>query len=62
MKVGVHQGTVLSPLLFTIVLVAFSKHFRKGLPCELFYADDLVLLAESRDILMEKDLEGWSGE
>ena len=53
-KVGVHQGSVLSPLLFTIVLEALSRHFRKGLPLELFYADDLVLLAESREKLMEK--------
>ena len=53
-KVGVHQGSVLSPLLFTIVLEALSRHFRKGLPWELFYADDLVLLAESREKLMEK--------
>ena len=53
-KVGVHQGSVLSPLLFTIVLEALSRHFRKGLPLELFDADDLVLLADSREILMEK--------
>ena len=51
---GVHQGSVLSPSLFTIVLEALSRHFRKVLPWELFYADDLVLLAESREILMEK--------
>ena len=53
-KVGVHQGSVLSPLLFTIVLEALSRQFRNGLPWELFYADDLVLLAESREILMER--------
>ena len=53
-KVGVHQGSVLSPLLFTIVLEGLSRHFRKGLPWELFYAEDLVLLAESREKLMEK--------
>ena len=34
-KVGVHQGSVLSPLLFTIVLEALSRHFRKGLPWQL---------------------------
>ena len=39
-KVGVHQGSVLSPLLFIIVLEALSKEFRKGCPWELFYADD----------------------
>ena len=37
--------------MFTIVLKALSRHF---MPWELFYADDLVLLAESRKILMEK--------
>ena len=31
-KVGVHQGSVLSPLLFTIVLEAVSRKFRCGLP------------------------------
>ena len=36
------------------MLEALSRHFRKGLPWELFYADDLVLLAESREKLMEK--------
>ena len=55
---GVHQESALSPLLFTIVLEAFSRHFRKGLPWELFYADDLVLHAESREISMEK-LKIW---
>ena len=53
-KVGVHLGSVFGPLLFTIVLKALSRHFWKGLPWELFYADDLVLLAESREILKEK--------
>ena len=29
MKFGEHQGSVLSPLLFIIVLVAFSREFRR---------------------------------
>ena len=53
MKVGVHQGSVLSPLLFIIVLEALSKKFRIGLPWELFYADDLAPLAESEEKLLE---------
>ena len=53
-RVGVHQGSVLSPLLFIIVLEALSREFREGLPMELLYADDLVLMAELEELLMEK--------
>jgi len=53
-KVGVHQGSVLSPLLFITVLQALSRMFRRGLPMELLYADDLILLADSEDLLVEK--------
>ena len=45
--VGVHQGSVLSPLLFIIVLEALSRDFRVGVPWELFFADDLVIIADS---------------
>ena len=34
-EVGVHQGSVLSPLLFIIVLEALSREFREGLLIEL---------------------------
>ena len=46
-KVGVHQGSVLSPLLFIIVLEALSREFRCGAPWEDLYVDDLVIIAES---------------
>ena len=46
-KVGVHQGSVLSPLLFIIVLEALSREFRCGVPWEDLYADKLVIIAES---------------
>ena len=52
-KVGVHQGSVLSPLLFIIMLEALSREFREGLPIELLYADDLVLIAETKELLLE---------
>ena len=57
-KVGVHQGSVLSPLLFIIVLEALSQNFRVGLPWELLYADDLVLMAETEEKLLRK-LRQW---
>ena len=43
MKVGVHQGSVLSPLLFILVLETISREFRTGVSWELLYADDLVI-------------------
>ena len=46
-KVGVHQGSVLSPLIFIIVLEALSREFHSGVPWEDLYADDLVIIAES---------------
>mgnify|MGYP007071599789 CR=1 FL=1 len=53
-KVGVHQGSVLSPLLFAVVMEALTQEVREGLPWELLYADDLVLMAESSEELKEK--------
>ena len=46
MKVGVHQGSVLNPLLFIIVLEALSREFHSGVPWEDLYADDLVIITE----------------
>ena len=57
-KVGVHQGSVLSPLIFIIVLEALSTEFCTSCPWELLYADDLVLIGETLDLLMEK-LKLW---
>ena len=53
-QVGVHQGSVLSPLLFIIVMEALSRHFQTGCPWELLYADDLVIIAETLSELLEK--------
>ena len=39
--VGVHQGSILSPLLFILVLEALSRELHTGVPWELLYADDL---------------------
>ena len=46
-KVRVHQGSLLSPLLFIIMLKALSLEFRAGVPTEDLYADDLVIIADS---------------
>src|SRR6267154_1986427 len=59
-KVGVHQGSVLILILFNIVMQAIADNFKAGLPWELLYADDLVLLAESSAEL-ERRLMEWIG-
>ena len=51
---GVHQGSVRSPLLFIIVFVALSREFQTGFPWELLYADDLVIIADTKDELLCK--------
>ena len=56
--VGVHQGSVLSPLLFILVLEALSREFRTGVPWELLYADDLVVIADSLEECISK-LRVW---
>ena len=53
-RVNVHQGSVLSPLLFVIVLEALSMDFRTGCPWGILYADDLMVSAQSMDELLVK--------
>ena len=53
-KVGFHQGSVLSPLLFIIVLKALSRELCTGTPWDLFHADDLVIIPETEDELRMK--------
>ena len=51
-KVGLHQGSVLSLLLFAAVMDVLSSEARSGLPSELLYADDLVLMAPTMEQLV----------
>ena len=53
-----HQGSVLSLLLFICVLEALSREFRTGCPEEMLYADDLVLTSETMEGLLLK-LKTW---
>ena len=53
MKVGVHQGSKLSPVLFVMVLDALSEETRRGLPWEMLYVDDLVICADDEKSLQE---------
>jgi len=57
-KVGMHQRSALSPLLFMIVMEAMPREFRVALPWELLYADDLVVIAETEEDLIKR-LNDW---
>jgi len=57
-KVGMHQGSALSPLLFVIVMEAISREFRVALPWEVLYADDLAVIAETEEELIKR-LNDW---
>ena len=51
MKVGVHQGSALSPLLFAIVVDTITESVRNGLMSKMLCVDDLALMSET--------MEGW---
>ena len=53
-NVGVHQGSVLSPLLFAIVVDVVTENARRGVVNELLYADDLVIMSEHMEDLKER--------
>ena len=52
--VGVHQGSVLSPLLFVTVMRAVTTRLGEDSMRELLYADDIVLLGDCLDEVKRK--------
>ena len=57
-KVGVHEGCALSPLLFIVVMDVLTEDVRDGSMMELLNADNLVLCKESLNKVMDKH-ERW---
>ena len=51
---GEHQGSVLSPLLFVIVIDFATNKIQEGMLQEIMYAGDLVLIAEPMAELNKK--------
>ena len=44
-RIGLHQGSDLSPFLFTVTMDVLTEHLKKEEHWELLYADDLVIVA-----------------
>ncbi|KAK3519634.1 hypothetical protein QTP86_002446 [Hemibagrus guttatus] len=55
-EVGLHQGSVLSPFLFAIVMDQLSEEVRQESPWTMMFADDIVICSESRE-QVEENLE-----
>ena len=53
-RLGVHQWSVLSPLVFAIVVDVIAENARRGVVNELLYADDLVFMSENMEEIKER--------
>ncbi|XP_072934923.1 uncharacterized protein [Epargyreus clarus] len=58
-RVGVHQGSALSPLLFNLVMDFLTKDIPAPLPWTILYADDIVLADDSAQQLQDR-LNTWT--
>ena len=54
MKVGVHEGSALSPLLLIMIMDVLTEDVSDGSLMELLYADDLALCGESLNEVINK--------
>ena len=56
-KVGLHQGS----RLFIVVLDVISEEFRRGLPRELLFADDLAVVTDTEEEMQRRWLDWQIG-
>src|SRR5215470_4611566 len=57
-KISLHQGSSLSPYLFTLVMDVLTGHLQDAIPKCMLFADDIVLIEESKEDVNGK-LEVW---
>ena len=56
-KVGLHQGSALSPFLFAVIMDRLTDEMRES-PWTMLFADDIVICEETRKEVEQK-LESW---
>ena len=57
-KVGLHQGSALSPFLFAVIMDRLTDEVRREPPWTMLFADDIVICEETREEV-ERRLESW---
>ncbi|XP_070003426.1 uncharacterized protein [Nicotiana sylvestris] len=57
-EMGLHQGSALSSFLFALVMDALTNHIQGEVPWYMVFADDIVLIDESR-AGVNKRLKVW---
>ena len=57
-KVGLHQGSALSPFLFAMLMDRLTDEVRQVSPWNMMFADDIVICGETKEEV-EENLERW---
>ena len=57
-KVGLHQGSALSPFLFSVIMDRITDEVRTEPPWTMLFADNIVICEETREEV-ERRLESW---
>ena len=47
--IGVHQGSILDPFLFTIVMDEIIESIHEDIPWCMLFVDDIVLIGETKE-------------
>ena len=48
-KIGLHQGSALSPFLFAVIMDRLTDEVRREPPWTMLFADDIVISKETRE-------------
>ena len=57
-KVGLHQGSALSPFIFTVIMEEISKSIWETVPWCMIFADDILLVVETKEEV-SNELDEW---
>ena len=57
-KVGLHQGSALSPFLFAVIMDRLTDKVKREPPWTMLFADDIVICEETREEV-DRRLEWW---